>query len=142
MTAIDTNILLELLVDTHPDHRASLKALGNNLNDEIGLTSVNIAETLRLLTHPKVFSPCLKMKHAVELINDFIEANQVHLLGESKTWWKDVGVFAAKEIPDLRGNEIFDAQIASCLKYNGARKIWTRDSDFQKFTFLQVIHEL
>jgi hypothetical protein len=43
------------------------------------------------------------------------------------------------EIPDLRGNLLFDAQTAILMREHGIRTIYTRDTDFNRFPFLDVV---
>lgn len=141
MTAIDTNILISILVRSVEDHKETMAAL-KDLDDTLAITNVNIGEVLRLLTHPKVFNKPLKLPNAVDLLNDFIEAYEVTVLSSSPTWWNELKTLARIDIPDLRGNHVFDAQIALCLKYNGVKRLWTKDSDFKKYPGLQVIHRI
>lgn len=60
MTAIDTNILIGIMVSSSTYHSEIMSGL-NNLEDELCTTPSNIGEVLRLLTHFKVFSSLLKL---------------------------------------------------------------------------------
>jgi predicted nucleic acid-binding protein len=46
-------------------------------------------------------------------------------------------VFA--ELPNLAGNVIHDAQTAVLMRDHGIRRIYTRDTDFHRFPFLEPI---
>ena len=46
-------------------------------------------------------------------------------------------VFA--EVPDITGNLVFDAHTAILMRENGIRTIYTRDSDFNRFPFLDTV---
>lgn len=138
MIALDTNVLIDLLVASQPNHAAATRAI-KNLNDHLATTSTNLAETLRLLTHPKVFPRPLAIVPAIRLVKAFLESFGVAVLSLEDEWWKSLEQLAAEDLPDLRGNEIFDAQIALCLKHNGVKRIWTHDSDFRKYRFLEII---
>lgn len=135
MTGIDTNVLIDLLVKSQPGHAGAVKGLAD-LEDRLAITPTNIGELLRLLTHPKVFPRPLTLSKAVDTLDAFLDFHEVTVLRESEDWWKDLGILA-EDIRDLRGNEVFDARIALCLKYNGVKRFWTRDSDFSKYEFLQ-----
>lgn len=139
MTAIDTNILIAILVSSAEGHAEAMAGI-ENLDDTLAITHVNIGEVLRLLTHPKVFRKPMKVPDAVDLLNDLIEAYDIAVLSPSQSWWSDLKTLAQSEIPDLRGNHVFDAQIALCLKYNGVNRLWTKNSDFRKYPGLQVVH--
>jgi predicted nucleic acid-binding protein len=45
-------------------------------------------------------------------------------------------------VPELRGNLIHDAHTAILMREHGLRRIYTRDSDFHRFPFLEVIDPL
>ncbi len=138
MIGLDTNILIPLLVSSHPSHHDIVSRM-NTLNERFAITHVNIAECLRLLSHTRVFQKPLSLKNAVEALAAFVEAYQVIVLEQDSQWWLQLSTVAEKEIFGLKGNEIFDAQIALCLRYNGIKTIWTYDSDFKKYSFLKVV---
>jgi predicted nucleic acid-binding protein len=137
MTAIDTNVLIGIMVSSSTYHAEMMDGL-NNLDDELCTTPTNIGEVLRLLTHSKVFSSPLKLEKAIEALSLLIEAYDIRILDEDTNWWKDLGEIT-KQIPGLKGNEVFDARIALCLRQHKVKRIWTKDADFKKYSFLQVI---
>jgi len=46
------------------------------------------------------------------------------------------------EIPDIRGNLFFDAHTAILMRKHGIRTIYTRDTDFNRFPFVEVVDPL
>lgn len=140
MTALDTNILIAIMVESSSFHEEAMSALAN-LNDDLCTTPTNIGEVLRILTHPKVFSSPLKIGKATSALGDLIDCYNIRILEEDINWWKSLNEIE-KQIPGLKGNEVFDARIAICLKQSNVRRIYTRDSDFKKYSFLQVIRLL
>lgn len=140
-TALDTNIIIDLMVSGYAEHDRAIRGL-ENLNDSLFTTHINVAECLRLLTHPKVFSKPLKIDAAVKYLASFFSNNNLTVLNHSDRWWLDIPQIASQDIPGLAGNDVFDTQIALCLRYNGIKRIWTRDSGFKRFGFLHVIHWL
>jgi predicted nucleic acid-binding protein len=44
-----------------------------------------------------------------------------------------------REIPHLRGNLWHDAETAVLMKEHGIRRIYTRDVDFHRFPFVEVV---
>lgn len=137
MTAIDTNILIGIIVASSTHHSEIMSGL-ENLEDELCTTPTNVGEVLRLLTHSKVFSSPLKIEKAVEILSQLIDAYDIRILDEDTNWWKEL-TDITKQVPGLKGNEVFDARIALCLKQHKVKRIWTRDADFKKYSFLQVI---
>lgn len=137
MIALDTNIVVDLLVNSQTDHGRA-KAWLERCKDRLATTPVNIGETLRLLTHPRVFASPLALRPAVELLGHFVNNFAVVILEESPDWWQDLPDLL-KQIPGLRGNEIFDARIALCLRHNGVKELCTRDSDFNKYPFIKIV---
>lgn len=140
MTALDTNILVGIMVSSSSLHEEAVRGLAS-LSDDICTTPTNVGETLRLLTHPKVFPSPVKLGKAVAALSDLIESYNIRILDEDVYWWKSLSA-VEKLIPGLKGNEIFDARIAICLKQHNVKRIYTLDSDFKKYPFLQSIRPL
>lgn len=140
MTAIDTNILIDLIVASMPTHVSTTEGM-SHLHDEICTTPTNVGECLRLLTHSKLFPKPLSAKAAVSALEELFDYHQIRVLDEDTAWWKDIPEMEI-EIPGLKGNEIFDARIALCLRSHNVKRIYTRDADFKKYSFLQVIQLL
>ena len=46
------------------------------------------------------------------------------------------------QIPTISGNLVFDAHTAVLMKENGINTVYTRDTDFHRFPFLNVIDPL
>lgn len=135
MTALDTNILVGIMVSSSSFHEDTLGRL-KKLDDQFCTTPTNIGEVLRLLTHAKVFPSPLKIEKAVEALNQLIEAYDIRILDEDTYWWKSLPEIG-RQILGLKGNEVFDARIALCLRQHKVKKIFTRDADFKKYSFLQ-----
>ncbi len=137
MTGLDTNVLIAALVSTSSNHANAIKGL-DNLSDLLCTTPTNVGETIRILTHPRVFERPLNLTKAVSHFSSFLESYNVLILDEPTDWWKDLPKIE-KEISGLKGNEIFDARIALCLRSHGVKRIFTWDSDFKKYSFLSPI---
>jgi len=140
MTGLDTNILIDLIVSSTPYHSKVVEDVAN-LEDELFTSPTNIGEVLRLLTHPKVFSKPMVMTKAVTALEQMLDYYRISILEEDSNWWKKLPVIA-KEVPGIRGNEVFDARIALCFQSSGVKRIYTRDADFKKYSFLKTINWL
>jgi predicted nucleic acid-binding protein len=91
---------------------------------------------LRIGTHPGIFPQPLSWDQAAGYVEALINLPHARLLSELDGFWpvyRSVagGVFA-------RGNLIPDAHLAAILKQNGVRTLYTSDTDFRKFDFLDV----
>lgn len=137
MIALDTNTILYLLVHTMPEHPRAKAWLQAN-TEPLATTSVNLSESLRLISHPRVFPKPLKLSEACKTLAGFISEWDVQLLEENPKWLSELAELSL-ELESLKGNEVFDAQIALYLKHNGVKKIATLDDDFRKFSFLKVV---
>lgn len=137
MIAIDTNIIIYLLVSSQPEHGRA-RAWLESVDEPLATTHTNIAESLRLLSHPKVFDRPMSLNAAVKLISEFVAQYDISILEDQPDWWRAI-VELLPFNPTLRGNEVFDARIALCLKHHGTKKLCTLDRDFLKYPFLKVI---
>ena len=135
MIALDTNVVVAAMVSSASEHSQVLCWLKNN-NEPLAIPVSVIGESLRLLTHPKVFQRPLKLKEALEITNQFISFYEMSVLDESPDWWRELNEIADKD-PLVRGNIIFDARICLCLKFNGVKKIASFDSDLSRFSFVK-----
>ncbi len=140
MIGLDTNVLIAALISSASQHKDAIRGL-DGLNDSLCTTPTNIGETLRILTHPRVFEKHLKLTKAVSHLSSFLESYKVLILDEPTDWWKELSKIEIS-IPGLKGNEIFDARIALCLKCHGVKRIFTWDSDFKKYSFLKSIKSI
>ena len=137
MIALDTNILISILVSSDAKHEQTCSWIESS-DELLTTTSTNIAEFLRLTTHPRVFSKPLKLEDAISVLDKFFKDFSVLVLEESQDWWHDL-IKVSEKVSGLRGNDIFDARIALCLKHNGVKTIASFDSDFEKYKFVKRI---
>lgn len=137
MIGLDTNVLIHAVVVTQKEHERMQQWLSHGRRS-LCTTLTNIAETLRLLTHPRVFPRPAGVGPAVQTLIDFVTVWQIQVLEEDPGWWREVAVLA-QAVRGLRGDEIFDARIALCLRFHGVQEILTLDADFQKYPFLRVV---
>jgi len=81
LIGIDTNVLVYLLVPTAPQSPASLAWI--ELNQEaLCVTGTNIAEFLRVVSHPRIYATPIRIYDAVALLRDFFELYEVTVLSE------------------------------------------------------------
>jgi predicted nucleic acid-binding protein len=54
----------------------------------------------------------------------------------------DVAAEVIAEVPDVRGNLVHDAHTAVLMREHGIRRLYTRDTAFHRFPFLEVLDPL
>ncbi|MBI2026843.1 MAG: PIN domain-containing protein [Deltaproteobacteria bacterium] len=138
MIAVDTNIIIDIIVKSSQFHKESFDYF-KTLKDEFVTAPTNIGECLRLLTHPRVFAKPLSTMKAVKILSEFLEMYHIRIIDEPLDWWQTLPDII-KLIPDLHGDEIFDARIAISLRAAHVTHIMTRDSDFKKYSFLKSFY--
>ena len=90
---------------------------------------------LRIVTHPTILPRPLTPPEAVTNIERLLSRPHVHAPGESDAFWRlyfDSGGGAA------RGNAVPDTHLATLMRQNGVRVLYTRDRGFRRFDFLDV----
>jgi hypothetical protein len=102
------------------------------------LTWSIVYEFLRIATHRRVFRNPFRLDEAWSFVEALLAAPSVDLLVETDQHQK-VAAEVFNELPDLTGNLLFDARIAILMREHGIKSVYTRDSDFNRFPFLEVI---
>lgn len=98
-------------------------------------------EFLRVSTHPKVFRKPWTITHAWTFLEAILASPGLGLLLETDRH-RAVAEQVVREVPQLSGNLLHDAHTAILMKEHGIRQIYTRDTDFHRFPFLEVIDPL
>jgi hypothetical protein len=91
---------------------------------------------IRISTHPSIFSHPLSPEEALGNVENLLDLPRVRVLSEDDDFlvmYRNV----VSKFP-VRGNLVTDAHLAALLLQHGVRKIYTADSDFKKFEFLEV----
>ena len=91
---------------------------------------------LRIATHPRIFSHPLTPAEAFANIQALAGLPHVRFLTE-EPGFLDVYREVAGVFP-VRGNLVPDAHLAAILRQHGVRTLFTRDTDFRRFEFLDV----
>ena len=140
--SIDTNILLYASDESSPCHKAAKEFLANRVNDPdlCCLTWLVLMGYQRVVTHPTIFKEPLTPCEAWRNITSLLSLPRVRIIGETESFAHDYEA-VTKDIL-VKGNLVPDAHIATILRQNGIRRIYTSDSDFRKFHFLEVINPL
>ncbi len=140
MFVVDTNVLLYAADRTAPEHE-KCRLLVQRWREQSSpwyLTWSIVYEFLRVATHPRVFRNPFSLGDAWSFIEAVLVAQSAGLLVETK-FHQHVANEVFAELPDLRGNLVFDARIAILMREHGIKTIYTRDTDFNRFAFLDVV---
>jgi len=97
-----------------------------------------IYEFLRVSTHPRVLRNPWPAGRAWSFVEAVLASPSLGILIPTDRHALVVsGIF--EENPHVRGNLMLDFQTAVLMKEHGIKRIYTRDTDFHRFSFLEPI---
>ncbi len=140
MFVVDTNILVYAADEESPFHSGCRHSFERWKGEEEPwfLTWGICYEFLRVVTHPKVFRHPWKATNAWFFIETLLVEYGVKILTSTERHPVVIRE-VLRECPWLTGNVLHDAHTAVLMREHGIQKIYTRDLDFRKFTFLDPI---
>ena len=143
MFVVDTNILVYAADADSPAHGRSHDLLEQWRSQPSAwyVTWAIVYEFLRVVTHPRVFRRPLSAGDAWRFVLGLLESPSVSVLTSTERH-ADVVSAVIQEIPLLSGNIMHDAHTAVLMREHGLRRIYTRDTGFHRFPFLEVIDPL
>lgn len=98
-------------------------------------------EFLRIATHLRVLGTPWTASKAWSFVDAMLASPALGILVETDRHAAVVDQ-VLQEIPHLRGNLFHDAHTAILMREHGIRRIYTRDTDFHRFPFLEVLDPL
>jgi hypothetical protein len=144
MFLVDTNILVYAANRDAPEYSRCRKLVKGWRTQAPPwyLTWKIIYEFLRVTTHSRVLPRPWDLGQAWRFIEALLSSPALSILVET-----DRHAMIAAEVfermgPVLSGNLIHDAHTAVIMREHGIRRIYTRDADFHRFDFLEVIDPL
>jgi toxin-antitoxin system PIN domain toxin len=140
---VDTNVLVYAADADAPEHGRCRSALeGWRLGRTPWyLTWGIVYEFLRVVTHPRVLRRPVEAADALSFLNAVLASPSVNILTETARHL-EVLTEISDEVALLAGNLYHDAHTAALMRENGIRSIVTRDTDFHRFGFLEVLDPL
>jgi toxin-antitoxin system PIN domain toxin len=137
---VDTNILLYAVNRGAREHETCRGLVEKLRHDPLpwAVTWTILYEFLRVSTHSRVFANPLSSRQAWSFVDSLLESPSIQVLVQGPLH-RDVARKTFSELPDLRGNLAHDAHIAILMREHGVRTIYTRDTDFHRFPFLEVV---
>ncbi len=140
--SIDANLLLYAANEDAGEHSAAVRFLRGCAKDAnlLCMTWPALLAFQRIATHPAIFRAPLSPKQAWENVSRLLALPRCQVISEREGFAADYS--AATAGLHIRGNLVPDAHIATILRQHGVQRIYTADSDFKKFDFLEVINPL
>jgi toxin-antitoxin system PIN domain toxin len=140
---VDTNVLVYAADEDSPAHTQCHELLDAWRQQASAwyLTWGIIYEFLRITTHPRVFRVPWPGGRAWGFVEAVLASSSVGLLTPTERH-AEVVATVIQEIPHLSGNLLHDAQTAILMREHGIKAVYTRDTDFHRFPFLEPIDPL
>lgn len=143
MFAVDTNVLVYAAERSFAEHaRCRALVLGWRRSSSVWYTTWSVLyEFLRVTTHPRIFTRPWPAADAWRFVQAVLASPALELLVPTARHPMVLAEVLA-EHPDLRGNLLHDAHLAVLMREHGVRRVMTRDTDFHRFGFLEVVDPL
>lgn len=140
MFVVDTNLLIYGVNTDSPDHARCRQLLEQWRAQSTPwyVTWGIVYEFLRVVTHPRVLTRPFSPAQAWRFIDALFASPSLRVLAETDRH-RHVAAEVFAEVPDLTGNLAFDAHTAILMRENGIKTIYTRDTDFNRFPFLDTV---
>lgn len=139
MIAVDTNVLVHADREESPLHAAALRAVRKLAEgDEAWAIPVFcVGEFLRVVSHDRLFDPPTPVIDALGSMESLLASPTARLLTPGDRYLRLLRSLI--EESHVRGNLVFDAQVAAVCLEHGAATLLTEDRDFARFPGLQTL---
>jgi toxin-antitoxin system PIN domain toxin len=143
MYVLDTNVLVYAADRGCAEHGACRELVEGSRRSAAPwyLTWGIVYEFLRVVTHPRVMRRPWKLGSAYAFIEALMASPSLDMLVHTVRHAR-VASLTLAEVRGLRGNLLHDAHTAILMREHGIHRIYTRDTDFHRFAFLEVIDPL
>lgn len=143
MVLIDTNVLVYAARREAPELGSCRRLLLGLASDPLPwfITWPILYEFLRVVTHPRVFGDPATSGEAWSFLAPLLASPGLQVLVQTDRH-EEVAARTIDEVAGLRGNLFHDAHTAILMREHGVRRIYTRDTDFHRFPFLEVLDPL
>src|SRR5262249_17622000 len=138
MRAVDTSVLVYAEITSSVHHSRAHKLLG-----EVAQGSTPWAipwpcayEFLRIITHPKIYHPPMRIEGALQDLNSILTSPSVSLLSETGS--HPAMLERVVRQSGATGNLIHDAHIVALCLDHGVTTLLTADRHFTRFTGLKI----
>lgn len=137
--SIDANLLLYASNTGCAEHAAALDFVQRRMADPdlCCLAWSTLFAYLRISTHPSIFRRPLAPEAAWTNVRALLRLPRVRIITEDQDFADHYELLTRGSI--IRGNLVPDAHLAALLHQHGVTRIYSNDTDFRKFPFLEVI---
>jgi toxin-antitoxin system PIN domain toxin len=137
---VDTNILVYAADADSPFHQRAREWLEAERQrpDAWYTTWPILYEFLRVTTHPRVMRKPWSAPGAWAFVSALLGSPGLGILVPTQRH-AEVAALVLAELPHLAGNLLHDAHTAVLMREHGIKRICTRDTDFYRFPFLEVL---
>jgi toxin-antitoxin system PIN domain toxin len=139
LIALDTNILVSAHREEFPEHRRALEWLRYLATRDVpwALPVFALDEFLRVVTHPRVFDPPTSLDDALAALASLTGSPSLRILSPGRRF--PAHFYDAVRMARATGNLSFDAQIAAVCREHGVSRLLTRDRDFSRFPWIEIV---
>lgn len=143
MFVADTNVFVYAADRDCPHHRRCFELLESwrRSSDAWFITWSIVYEFLRVISHPRVLRKPWSVPEAWSFIEAVLASPGLQVLVASERH-AAVARRTFDELPHLAGNLLHDAHTAILMREHGIRRVYTRDTDFHRFGFLEPLDPL
>jgi hypothetical protein len=140
---VDTNVLVYAANSTSQFHHLCRGWLDRQRRrpDAWYITWAIVYEFLRVSTHPRILPRPWTTPSAWEFVLTLLASPGLGILVPTQRH-ADVADAVFAELPHLAGNILHDTHTAILMREHGIKQICTRDADFSRFPFLEVVDPL
>jgi toxin-antitoxin system PIN domain toxin len=133
LRAVDTNVLVFSEITSSPHHRVARSLMTELAEGAVpwAIPWPCLCEFLRVVTHPRVFSPPMPMAIALHDLNEIFKSPSLILLSETERHFDVLQTMITRS--GAAGNLIHDAHVAALCVEHGVRELITGDRDFARF---------
>lgn len=143
MFVVDTNILV-YAADRNAREYGLCRGLLDSWRRQPGAWYTTwgiLYEFLRVTTHARVMRRPWRIAEAWGFVEALLEAPGLRVLVATHRH-AAVAAQTVLELPDLAGNLVHDLHTAVLMREHGVKTIYTRDTDFHRFPFLETVDPL
>jgi len=137
--SLDVNILVYASHPESPVHKEA-RCLLDELSggpELLCLSWPTLSGYLRLITSTRVFPRPLTPEEAATNVSALLHRPRTRVLVEEDGFWEIYRGLLTRE--RARGDLVPDVHLAALLRQHGVKTLYTRDRDFRRFEFLEVV---
>lgn len=143
MFVVDTNVLVYAADEDSPFHARCYERLNTwrARADAWFMTWGILYEFLRVSSHPRVMRKPWTASRAWTFVSVLLDSPGLGVLVPTERH-AAVAAQVIEQTPNLAGNLLHDAHTAVLMREHGIRRIYTRDTDFHRFPFVEPVDPL